>query len=280
MSTPIAHLLQAAEKNGLPRIDAQMLMLHACEQDTLSRAWLIQHDRDALSTEQLARWESAVQRRQQGEPVAYITGYKEFYGLRLHITPDVLDPRDDTETLVDWALELIPQDKPFKVLDLGTGSGAIAIAIQSQRPWAAVTATDASPAALQVAQGNARLHHFNIRFVLAQASEPNWLAAVGYEPFDLIVSNPPYIAQGDAHLQALSHEPALALASGTDGLQALRSITSNAPHHLRAGGHLLLEHGFAQAQAVRDLLSRYHYTDVQSRQDLQGHPRCSGGRWR
>jgi release factor glutamine methyltransferase len=275
----INQALQQAITQGLARIDAQILLLYACEQDTLHRAWLIQHDHDRLSPEQLSRWQSFVTRRQQGEPVAYITGHKEFYGLRLRITPDVLDPRDDTETLVDWALELIPQDCPCKVLDLGTGSGAIAIAIQSQRPLAKLTATDASPAALQVAQGNARAHKFDIRFVLAQATEPHWFAALGNEQFDLIVSNPPYIAQGDAHLAKLAHEPQLALTSGADGLDAIRSICLNAGAYLHQGGWLLVEHGFDQTVQVQALLQQAGSLHINSRNDLSGQARCTGAQF-
>jgi release factor glutamine methyltransferase len=169
-----------------------------------------------------------VQRRLQGEPVAYLLGFKEFYGLRLQVSPAVLDPRDDTETLVDWALDLIPQDRPMRILDLGTGSGAIALAIASQRPLAHITATDASPEALAVARSNAQALGLQVSFTQANASEPNWFSALAGQSFDLIVSNPPYIAEGDAHLAALQHEPAMALTSGADGLGAIRSIIAHA----------------------------------------------------
>jgi release factor glutamine methyltransferase len=270
-------LLQHAQQQGLARIDAQLLLLHACERPAQDRAWLLAHDQDASTPEQLALWQSALQRRLAGEPVAYITGVKAFYGLNLHITPAVLDPRDDTETLVDWALELIPQDRAFKVLDLGTGSGAVALALASQRPLAQVTATDASAAALEVAQANAQTLKLPVRFVLADALHANWLSCVQGESFDLIVSNPPYIAEGDAHLAALQHEPALALTSGTDGLNAIRSISAHAAAHLKPGGWLLLEHGYDQASAVQTLLKAHGFAAVSSRKDVADVLRCTGG---
>ena len=274
----IAALLQAALRQSLPRIDAQMLMLHACRRETHDRAWLIAHDDFGLNESQLALWQSSVARRFAGEPVAYILGYKAFYGLKLAVNPAVLDPRDDTETLVDWALELIPLDKSFKVLDLGTGSGAIAIAIASQRPLAQITATDASPDALQVARSNAAAHQLIIRFMQADERDPNWYSALTGEIFDLIVSNPPYIAEGDAHLAALEHEPAMALTSGKDGLEAIRSITAHAAAHLNSEGHLLLEHGYDQARDVRELLEKNAFSSASTRQDLSGINRCTGAR--
>jgi release factor glutamine methyltransferase len=273
----IFELLQQAQQQNLARMDAQLLLLHACERPRQDRAWLLAHDRDEATAEQFARWQTALQRRLNGEPVAYITGYKAFYGLDLKVSAAVLDPRDDTETLVDWALELIPKDQPFKVLDLGTGSGAIALAIQSQRPLAQVTATDASAAALQVAQSNAAAHELPVRFVQADAKQPNWFSALPGEEFDLIVSNPPYIAEGDAHLAALKHEPALALTSGADGLDAIRSIIAHAKSHLSPGGWLLLEHGYDQADLVRELMKKMHGAQIHSHRDLNGIERCTGG---
>ncbi len=274
----LAQLVQQAADQGLPRSDAQMLLLHACGKEGHERAWLMAHDRDEASHEQLAAWQSYVQRRLQGEPVAYITGFKEFYGLRLKVTPDVLDPRDDTETLVDWALELIPTDRAFKVLDLGTGSGAVALAIASQRPLAQITATDASASALAVAQANAASLQLPMRFVLADAQNADWFACLGGEVFDLIVSNPPYIAEGDSHLAALKHEPAIALTSGKDGLDAIRGIVSHAKGHLTPGGWLLLEHGYDQAGVASQLLSSHGFQNVITRKDLAGVDRCTGGR--
>ncbi len=274
---PITALLHSAIVQGLARIDAQMLMLHACGRAAQDRAWLIAHDQEMLSDAQFALWQAALLLRLSGEPVAYIIGYKEFYGLKLKITADVLDPRGDTETLVDWALELIPEDQAFKVLDLGTGSGAVALAIQSQRPNAQITATDASGQALAVAQTNADVLHLPIRCVLADAHLPNWFSSLGEEMFDLIVSNPPYIAEGDAHLAALKHEPEMALTSGKDGLDAIRNIVANAKMHLSVGGWLLFEHGYDQASTVADILRENGFSAFSTRPDLAGLPRCTGG---
>jgi release factor glutamine methyltransferase len=271
--------LQSAQTAGLARIDAQMLLLHACGRDPLERAWLAAHANDPLSAAHLSAWQSAQKRRLSGEPVAYIVGFKEFYSLRLKVDASVLDPRDDTESLVDWALELIPKDKPFKVLDLGTGSGAIALALRSQRPLTQVCATDASPAALAIAQANATALDLPIRFVLADAQNPNWFSCLPGERFDLIVSNPPYIAEGDPHLSALSHEPAMALTSGKDGLDAIRSIAAHAPEHLAGGAWLLFEHGYDQASLATQLLLELGFEQATTRQDLAGVDRCSGGRW-
>ncbi len=269
-------LLQQAQKRGLPRRDAQMLLLHCCGRAVHEIAWLLAHDRDAASAALQATWLIALQRRLGGEPVAYIVGYKAFYGLKLAVNPAVLDPRDDTETLVDWALALLPPSQTFKVLDLGTGSGAVALAIASQRPALHITATEASPEALAVAASNAAALQLPVRFVQADATHPNWFAALVGDRFDLIASNPPYIALGDAHLTDLKHEPSLALTSGQDGLDAIRNIILHAPQHLRPGGHLLLEHGHDQANAVRALLSAQGFIDAVTRQDLAGLDRCTG----
>ena len=264
--------LRQLQTGGLPRLEAQMLLLHALGQPPQARAWLLAHDDAALPADAATRLHALATRRRAGEPMAYLTGEKHFHGLRLQVDARVLDPRDDTETLVDWALALLPADAPRRVLDLGTGSGAIALAIAHARPQARVTAVDASADALTVARANAgqlglavTLHH------------GDWLAPVAGERFDLIVSNPPYIAEGDAHLPALAHEPRSALVSGADGLDDLRRIVATAPAHLAPGGWLLLEHGWDQAAAVRALLTDAGFTQVQSRRDLAGIERCSGG---
>ena len=264
--------LRQLQTGGLPRLEAQMLLLHALGQPPQARAWLLAHDDDALPADAATRLHALATRRLAGEPMAYLTGEKHFHGLRLQVDARVLDPRDDTETLVDWALALLPADAPRRVLDLGTGSGAIALAIAHARPQARVTAVDASADALTVARANAgqlglavTLHH------------GDWLAPVAGEVFDLIVSNPPYIAEGDAHLPALAHEPRSALVSGADGLDDLRRIVATAPAHLAPGGWLLLEHGWDQAAAVRALLADAGFAQVQSRRDLAGIERCSGG---
>jgi release factor glutamine methyltransferase len=276
----LRQLMQDALPRGLPRIEVQMLLLHACGRDPLDRAWLAAHDTDDASPEQESALNQSLARRIQGEPIAYILGFKEFFGLRLDITPDVLDPRDDTETLVNWALEQIAPDQPVKLLDLGTGSGAIALAIQSQRPLAQITATDASPQALRLAQSNAAKQQFPVRFVLADAKQTNWFAPLGDARYEIIVSNPPYIAEADPHLAALQHEPAMALTSGAEGLDAIRSIIAHAADHLEPGGWLLLEHGYNQAEAIQDLFAAQGYSRATTRLDLAGVARCTGAQKR
>lgn len=269
--------LRQAATAGLERLDAQMLLLHALGRSPHDRAWLIAHDRDPLPDDASARWTALQQRRQAGEPVAYLLGEKEFGGLRLRVDARVLVPRPDTEVLVDWALDALPppggSDTP-RLLDLGTGSGAIALTVASRRPDAQVTATDASADALAVAKANAQRLALPVRF--AQGA---WLAAVPGERFDVIASNPPYIAEGDAHLAALTHEPITALTAGPDGLDDIRQIVDQAPAALPPGGWLLLEHGHDQAAAVRELLETAGFEQVSSRNDLAGIARCSGGRW-
>jgi release factor glutamine methyltransferase len=258
---------------GLSRLEMQMLTLYALGQGPQNRAWLLAHDTDAMPAPIWSTLQSCVRRRLQGEPMAYITGTKEFYGLPLQVDTRVLDPRDDTETLVDWALDLGDGDAHQRVVDLGTGSGAIALALQHRRPHWQVTAVDVSADALAVAQANARSLGLGVAFVRG-----NWLAAL-QGLFDLIVSNPPYIAAADPHLEALCHEPLSALASGSDGLDDIRTIIGQAPSRLCSGGWLLLEHGYDQAAAVRALLTAAGLQDVQSRRDLAGIERCSGGCW-
>ena len=278
MSLPtIGAALHHARTLGVDRLDAQILLGTVLGQ---SRAWLLAHDTDPLPVDLSARFQALLQRRTQGEPVAYLVGHKEFYGLQLSVNPGVLVPRPDTETLVDWALELIPsgspaQEPPPRVLDLGTGSGAIALALQHQRPHAQVVAVDASPQALDVARANAS--HLQLPVQFRQGS---WLAPVAGEVFDLIVSNPPYIEENDPHLAALTHEPIEALTSGADGLDDIREIVHEALAHLRPGGWLLLEHGHDQHDRVKDLMTHAGYCHVSARFDLAGHARCTGGQTR
>mgnify|MGYP003585187236 CR=1 FL=1 len=279
--TTIALALQQAQRLGVERIDAQLLLLHVVQQPQAGRAWLLSHDGDVLTPEQEQQWNTLVARRLHEEPVAYLRGYHEFFGLKLAVDARVLDPRPDTETLVEWALELLPLNAPAQVLDMGTGSGAIALALKSQRPHAQLTATDASPDALQVAQHNAQQLQLPVQFLLASSDQAGgtWFDAVPPQRFDLIVSNPPYIRDNDAHLAALQHEPLMALTSGADGLTAIRHIAAGAPAYLQTGAWLLLEHGYDQAEAVQTLLHQQGFSHVQSRRDLAGNWRCTGGQW-
>lgn len=271
LTRTVADTLAQAQAAGLARMDAHLLLLHALGRKPHDRAWLIAHDTDALSPASLSAWEAALARRLRGEPLAYITGHKAFYGLDLRVDARVLDPRADTETLVDWALEVLPAT-PQRVLDLGTGSGAIALALQHQRPGWELHALDRSVDALDVAQANARRLGLPVQF-----TQGDWLDGAQGK-FHAIVSNPPYVADGDPHLDDLRCEPAMALRSGRDGLDAIRSIIASAPQHLHPGGWLLLEHGYDQAHPVCALLTQAGLTQVQSRRDLAGIARCSGAR--
>lgn len=268
----VAAALAQARACGMERLDAQLLLCSVLQRP---RAWLLAHGEHALGAREAQRFEALCARRAAGEPVAYLLGEKEFHGLTLTVNPDVLVPRPDTETLVEWALELLPA-APARpsVADLGTGSGAIALALTQSRPGARVCAVDVSPAALAVAQANGQRLGLAVEWLLG-----DWWAAVRGRRFDVVVSNPPYIAADDPHLAALRHEPPLALTPGGDGLAALRTLIDEAPLHLQPGGWLLLEHGHDQAAAVRELLQARGYGDVATRRDLAGLPRCTGGRF-
>jgi release factor glutamine methyltransferase len=267
----LAQALAAASSLGLERLDARLLLLQALGRPASDRAWLLAHDGDSLDEAIQQQFTILCGRRAAGEPLAYIAGQREFHGLPLAVDSRVLVPRPDTETLVDWALEVLAPLTAPRVVDLGTGSGAIALAIKSKRPDAQVLATDHSPHALEVAAGNAKALGLDVSFCRA-----SWLAGIG-ETFDLIVSNPPYVAAGDPHLSALAHEPLNALVAGPDGLDDLRAIAAQAPACLRPSGWLLLEHGYDQAEPVRELLAQAGLHRIASRRDLAGIPRCSGG---
>ena len=271
----VGEALAAARRAGVDRLDAQRLLAEVLDRP---RAWLLGHDDSPLDPAQHARWQELLARRAAGEPLAYLLGWQEFFGLRLRVDPAVLVPRPDTETLVNWALEKL-QATPAsalapRVLDLGTGSGAIALALKHAHPAAELMATDASPAALAVALDNGVALGLDVNWRLGDW----WSALDTGARFDLIVSNPPYIAEGDEHLPALHHEPASALTAGPDGLDDLQLIISGAKRHLHPGGWLLLEHGWNQAEAVRHLLVAAGFEGVERRADLAGHQRCSGGR--
>lgn len=263
--------LAAARTLGIDRLDAQLLLAHHLRR---ARAWLVAHDDERLSPTVAAAFAADAARRADGVPLAYLTGRREFHGLELQVTPAVLDPRPDTETLVDWAIELLAGMHAPRVADLGTGSGAIALAIKHACPQASVLATDASAEALALARANAQRLGLDLSF----AHGDWWQAVAASPPLHLAVSNPPYIREGDPHLAALHHEPIGALASGSDGLDAIRSIVAGAAKHLAPGGWLLLEHGHDQGPAVLALLATHGYEALGQRHDLAGHARCSGGR--
>jgi release factor glutamine methyltransferase len=266
----IAELLRAS---GLAAVDARVLLRHVLD---VSDVYLIAHANDAVDEPLAAKFRALAARRAAGEPVAYLVGEREFYGHVFKVTPAVLIPRPETELLVELALERLPHDKPARVLDLGTGSGCIAISIAAERHLATVTAADISIAALEIAQANARrLKLANITFV-----QGRWFEAVAGEQFDIIVSNPPYVAVGDSHLTRgdLRYEPAQALSAGDDGLLDIAFIVAHARQHLVPGGWLLLEHGYDQATPTSALLQLAEFVDVHVWRDLAGIERVSGGR--
>lgn len=255
------------------RHEVELLLLHVLGRE---RSWLFAHATDAVEPATEAAFAQLLQRRIQGEPVAYLLGRRGFWTLDLTVSPATLIPRPETERLVELALERLPADRPLQVADLGTGSGAIALALASERPLAQVLATDMSPQALAVAAENARRHELvNVHF-----QQGSWHAALGQERFDLIATNPPYIAADDPHLLQgdLRFEPATALASGADGLDDIRVIIEGAPARLVAGGWLLIEHGWDQGPAIRALLEQAGFVEVSTALDLEHRDRVSLGR--
>ncbi len=253
--------------------EAALLLAHVLGRD---RGWLYAHGDAAVPVEAAARFDALVARRAAGEPVAYLVGRRGFWRFDLAVTPDTLVPRPETELLVELALARIPVDAGTRVADLGTGSGAIALAIAQERPLATVVATDRSAGALEVARGNAAA--LGVGNVLFRAGD--WLQPLAGERFDVIASNPPYIADDDAHLRQgdLRFEPRDALASGVDGLDAIRAIVRDAPAHLRPGGWLLFEHGWEQSEAARTLLHAAGFAGVETHRDLEGRDRVTLGR--
>ena len=254
----------------LEPLENRILLCHALG---ISRVGLITQSERALNSAEAVHLDALVQRRIAGEPIAYIVGEREFFGLPFRVGPGVLIPRPDTELIVELSLERLPPRG--RLLDMGTGSGAIAVACAHARRDASVTALDLSEEALAIARANAAANGAQVRFLRS-----DWFAAIGEERFELIASNPPYIAAGDAHLSQgdLRFEPVGALTDHADGLAALRSIIDGAPDHLMPGGWLLLEHGYDQAEAVRALLAARGFLEVQSWRDLAGIERVSGGR--
>jgi release factor glutamine methyltransferase len=259
------------------RRDAEILIAHALG---MTRAGLYTHADHLLSEAEAKRCVGLIEARERGEPVAYLLGEREFWSLKLLVSPDVLIPRHETELLVELAIDLLPVSVDgLRVADLGTGSGAVALAIAKERPRAEVWAVDASPAALRVAEANAaRLAIGNVHFLLS-----DWFAAIPAEPgFDVIISNPPYVAEDDAHLDRgdLRFEPRMALTPGHDGLDAIRHIIRAAPEYLQRGGWLLFEHGQDQGEAVRELFAMEGFADIETRPDDAMLDRVSLARWR
>ena len=263
---------QTLAQSGLAPVDAKVLLAHVLG---CNRAWLAAHEEDALTQAQADAFAALGRRRRDGEPVAYLTGTREFWGLDLTVTPDVLIPRPETETLVEFALSKLPRDRPLRVLDLGTGSGAIALALAHDRPVAYVLATDSSDAALAVARDNARrLGLPNVAFAAA-----DWYAGIAPGSWDLIASNPPYIGAIDPHLQEgdLRFEPVSALSPGVDGHAALRIIVGGARERLVPGGWLVDEHGYDQSDAIQALFRAEGFTGVVALRDLAGISRVVAG---
>jgi release factor glutamine methyltransferase len=271
----LADALGRAKALGVSRLDAQLLLAHGLGR---SRTWVLAHASEAMNAAESAAFDRGCVLRADGLPLAYLTGAREFRGIGLAVSPAVLIPRPETELLVDWALELLGGPlaalRAPQVLDLGTGSGAIAIAVAKACPRAQVTATDFSVDALIVARSNTRQTGAAVAF-----KQGDWWSAVGSQCFDLVLANPPYIADDDPHLADLRFEPRSALSSGSDGLDALRVICSDALRHLSPGGCLLVEHGYDQADAVEALLLGAGLVEIEHRQDLAGHDRCAGGRF-
>jgi release factor glutamine methyltransferase len=270
--------LALARQLGVARLDALLLLSHHTQRE---RTWLLAHDEYELTATAQRLFHAHLLQRADDVPLAYLVGHREFYGLRIEVDENVLVPRPETEGLVDWALELLRATPASaitpRLLDLGTGSGAIALALKSSAPATCVWVADVSAAALAVAARNAARLDLTIHFSLS-----DWWSGLQGESFDMIVSNPPYVAGQDPHLQALRHEPQTALTPDIgglgDGLNALQTITQGAPAHLAAGGWLLLEHGHDQADAVAAMLKGSGFVDVALRRDLAGLPRCSAGR--
>ncbi|HEX6590524.1 MAG TPA: peptide chain release factor N(5)-glutamine methyltransferase [Moraxellaceae bacterium] len=254
-----------------PRADAEFLLLHVVHRNSY---WLRLHDEVRLTPHEQERFDELLHRRQQGEPVAYITGERGFWSLDVKVAPGTLIPRPETEMLVEFVLEKSELTSPLAVLDLGTGSGVIALAVKKERPLAHVTAVDFSPAALEIATENAERLELDVEFL-----QSDWYAALEGRRFDLLLSNPPYIAMDDAHLGQgdLRFEPISALVSGEQGLRDIRRIIEGAVQHLEPRGWLALEHGFEQGAAVRALLEQHGFAEIETRLDLSGHERITLG---
>lgn len=257
-----------------PHLDAEVLLCHCLSKNrAYLRAWP-EHQPD--ETQSLQFWH-LIERRCQGEPIAYLTGQREFWSRSFKVSPDVLIPRPDSELLIELSLLLLPSNQTCKIIDLGTGSGILAITLAAERPLATVIATDISSAALNIAKINAEsLAVDNVRFLLS-----NWFDCVTDKNFDLVISNPPYIAIDDPHLEQgdVRFEPDSALISDEAGLKDIRILAEQARHHLKLNGQLLIEHGYTQQTQVQSILKSLNYAQVQTHPDLSGNPRVTSGIW-
>lgn len=272
------NVAEALRGDPATRLERRLLLEAALQR---SHAWLVAHPEHRLDPTEAATFLRWMARRARGEPVAYLLGRREFFGLELAVTPAVLIPRPETEGLVEWALERLAARPCRTALDLGTGSGAIALALHAQHPELALTAVDASAAALAVARHNAARWQDTLGGPPIEFVESDWFGGLGTRRFDLILSNPPYVAAGDPHLGRgdLRFEPQSALCAGPQGLDDLETIIAQAPQHLTPGGALLLEHGHDQGAACRALLAAAGFEDIETRNDLAGLARLSGGRY-
>lgn len=263
-----------AASSDSPELDAEILLCLILEKN---RSYLRSWPKKQLHAQQRLQYKALLRQRQQGKPIAYITGQREFWSREFKVSPDVLIPRPDTELLIELSLPLIPKDKSCKLIDLGTGSGAIAVTLATERPYAQIIATDASEAALKIAKQNGDHYHCrNLRLV-----QSFWFEQITDTDFDLVVSNPPYIAQNDPHLQQgdLRFEPQSALISEDNGLKDISLIAESACKHLKEGGYLLIEHGYNQQPQVQAIFESFDYANIQTHTDLGGNPRVTIGQW-
>ncbi len=263
-----------AESSDSPELDAEILLCLILEKN---RSYLRSWPKKQLHAQQRLQYKTLLTKRQQGTPIAYITGQREFWSREFKVSPDVLIPRPDTELLIELALPLIPKDKSCKLIDLGTGSGAIAVTLATERPYAQIIGTDSSEAALKIAKQNADHYHCrNLRLL-----QSFWFEQIADTDFDLVISNPPYIAANDPHLQQgdLRFEPHSALVADENGLKDISVIAESACKHLKEGGFLLIEHGYNQQPQVQAIFESFDYANIQTHSDLGGNPRVTVGQW-
>jgi release factor glutamine methyltransferase len=263
-----------AASSDSPELDAEILLCLILEKN---RSYLRSWPKKQLHAQQRLQFKALLKQRQHGTPIAYMTGQREFWSREFRVSPDVLIPRPDTELLIELSLPLIPKDKSCKVIDLGTGSGVIAVTLATERPYAQLIATDLSSAALKIAKQNAEHYHCrNIRFL-----QSNWFSEVSENSFDVVISNPPYIAADDPHLHEgdLRFEPQSALIADDHGLKDISLIAESACKHLKEGGYLLIEHGYNQQPQVQAIFESFDYANIATHTDLAGNPRVTAGQW-